>query len=67
MQELIRTNDAVRLSWLQALLAAEGIEAIVLDSHSSMTTIGAIPCRLMVDDIDHRRARALLVAAGESE
>jgi len=29
MQELVRTNDFVRLSWLQALLASAGIEVVV--------------------------------------
>lgn len=69
MKELARTNDSVRLSWLQALLAADGIEAIVLDSYTSIIegSIGAIPRRLMVQDEDLRRAQAVLVAAGESK
>ena len=48
--ELLRTNDAVRLSWLTALLAAEGIEAVVLDTHTSILegSIGAIPRRIAV-------------------
>jgi hypothetical protein len=67
MKELVRTNDAVRLSWLQALLASAGIDAIVLDMHTSIVegSIGAIQRRLMVDDADHARARALLAEAGE--
>ena len=50
MKELFRTNDPVRLSWAQALLAAAGIEAVVLDTHTSIIegSIGAIPRRLMV-------------------
>ena len=62
MRELFRTNDAVRLSWAQALLAAAGIEAIVLDTHTSIIegSIGAIPRRLMVVDEDHARADRLL-------
>jgi hypothetical protein len=65
MKELIRTNDAVRLSWSQAILAEAGIEAIVLDVHTSIVegSIGAIPRRLMVDDRDHFAARTLLAAA----
>lgn len=65
MKELLRTNDAVRLSWAQALLASAGIEAIVLDTHTSIIegSIGAIPRRLMVGEADHARARALLAAA----
>ncbi len=67
MKELLRTNDPVRLSWLQALLAESGIEAIILDTHTSIVegSIGAIPRRLMVHEDDHRRAQAVLVAAGE--
>jgi hypothetical protein len=62
MKELIRTNDAVRLSWLQAVLAEADIEVIVLDLHTSSVegSIGAIPRRLMVADADHFRASAAL-------
>jgi hypothetical protein len=65
MKELFRTNDAVRLSWAEALLAAAGIAAVVLDTHTSIIegSIGAIPRRLMVDEKDHVRARTLLAAA----
>lgn len=68
MKELIRTNDTVRLSWLQALLAGAGIETVVLDTHTSIIegSIGAIPRRLMVAEEDHRRARAVLAEAGET-
>jgi hypothetical protein len=67
MKELIRTNDAVRLSWLQAVLAEAGIEAIVLDNHTSIIegSIGAIQRRLMVADTDHFLARAVLRRAEE--
>ncbi|MBV9522274.1 MAG: DUF2007 domain-containing protein [Alphaproteobacteria bacterium] len=60
MKELLRTNDAVRLSWLQAILAEAGIACLVLDSHTSIIegSIGAIPRRLMVADADHSRATA---------
>ncbi|MDB5411404.1 MAG: hypothetical protein JWL84_6316 [Rhodospirillales bacterium] len=65
MKELARTNDAVRLSWLQALLEEAGIAALVLDGFTSVVegSIGAIPRRLMVADADHFRATALLDAA----
>ncbi len=67
MQELVRTNDFVRLSWLQALLASAGIEVVVLDAYTSVMegSIGAIPRRLMVSDADERRARAVLKEVGE--
>ena len=69
MKELFRTNDFVRLSWAQAMLASAGIDAIVLDTHTSIIegSIGAIPRRLMVEEADHRRAMALLQAAEADE
>lgn len=62
MRELLRTNDSVRLSWLQAMLASAGIEAVILDTHTSNIegSIGAIPRRLMVSIEDEQRARAVL-------
>jgi hypothetical protein len=67
MKELLRTNNPVRLSWLQALLSDSGIDSLVLDHHTSLVegNIGAIPRRLMVADGDLARARALLAQAGE--
>ena len=68
MKELLRTNDAVRLSFLQSLLKDSGIESLVLDHHTSLVegSIGAIPRRLMVAQRDHRRACSVLAAAGEA-
>ena len=68
MVELLRTNDTVRLSWLVALLGSEGIEAFVLDTHTSILegSIGAIPRRLMVGSDDAPRAKRILAAAGEA-
>ena len=68
MKELLRTNDIVKLSWLRALLADDGIEALVLDQHTSVLegSAGAIPRRLMVVDDDFARAKRLLAEAGES-
>lgn len=59
MKELIRSNDPVRLSFLTALLADAGIEALILDTHSSIMqgSIDILEQRLMVadDDLDHAR------------
>jgi Putative prokaryotic signal transducing protein len=68
MKELLRTNDTVRLSFLQALLRDSGIESLVLDHHTSLVegSIGAIPRRLVVAHQDYRRAYSVLVAAGEA-
>lgn len=65
MKELIRTNDAVYLSFAQAVLAAEGIETVIFDAHMASTdgSIGALPRRLMVAEEDFNRAKAILEAA----
>ena len=65
MKELLRTNNSVRLSWAQAVLADAGIDCLVLDHHTSLVegNIGAIPRRLMVAERDYRRARESLAAA----
>ena len=65
MKELLRTNDAVLLSWTEALLRAERIETFVLDGHMSVLegSAGAIPRRLMVADEDHERATTLMEEA----
>ena len=65
MKELLRTNDLVRLSWVEALLADAGIDCLVLDQHTSLVegSIGAIQRRLMVAVRDHERARRLIADA----
>lgn len=71
MKELLRTNDGVLLSFAGALLRDAGIESIVLDAHTSILegSIGAIPRRLMVAEMDHAEAKNLLdmaLQAGEN-
>lgn len=68
MKELLRTNDLVRLSWLQALLADAGIDTVVLDQNTAAIEGGivALQRRLMVRAEDHRRALAALAEAGEN-
>ncbi len=67
MQELLRTNDVVRLEYVRAVLGEEGIETFVFDGHMSITegSIGILPRRLMVTDDDADRARRILREAGE--
>ena len=67
VKELLRTNDHVLLSFAMALLAEQRIQAVILDSHTSILegSIGAIPRRLMVLDEDHFRARRVLAEVGE--
>lgn len=69
MRELLRSNDAVMLSWATAVLAAEGIQAVLLDAHTSAVegSILAIPRRLMVDEGDYARARRILEETGAAE
>jgi hypothetical protein len=66
MIELIRTDDAVLVSWLEVRLSACGIPAVVLDSFTSSAYGGALDgvrCRVMVDDEDLPRAREILAEA----
>ncbi len=65
MRELLRSNDLVHLSWARAMLAAEGIETVVLDDYFSGVegSIGAIPRRLMVAEDQLENARRLLERA----
>ncbi len=67
MRTILLSNDPVRLSFLQALLADAGIQAILLDAHASAVegSIGAIPRRLVVAERDEARARRVLTEAGE--
>jgi hypothetical protein len=65
MKELLRTNNAVYLSYAQAILKEAGIEALIFDGHMSIMegSIGALPRRLMVPDEDEITAREILRAA----
>jgi hypothetical protein len=67
MQAVVTSNNPVRLSFLTALLADAGIEAFLLDSHTSVLegSAGAIPRRLVVSADDYDRACRILREAGE--
>jgi len=67
MKELLRTNDVVKLSWLEALLADAGIDTLVLDGNTSVLQGSTVLIlrRLMVADDDYQKARHILIAAGE--
>lgn len=66
MVELLRSNDPVLLSYVEALLGEAEIGAILFDQHTSVLegSIGAIQRRIMVEDRDHGRARRILAEAG---
>ena len=65
MRNVLKTNDAVLLSFAEAVLRDAGIESVVFDSHMSIMdgSLGILPRRLMVLDEDYARARAALSAA----
>ena len=66
MQELIRTNNAVLITAIEALLKGAEIPYVVLDQNMSVLegSLGILPQRILVDD-DHRQpARQLLADAG---
>lgn len=67
MEELLRTNDVVRLEYVRAVLGEEGIETFVFDGHMSITegSIGILPRRLVVTQEDADRARTILRQIGE--
>ncbi len=66
MRELVRTNDVVLVSAIEALLNGADIHHLVLDENMSVLdgSIGAIPRRILVHDDDNRQARQLLTDAG---
>ena len=66
MQELVRTNDMVLLSAMEALLKAADIGHLVADVHISALEgpIGILPRRLLVVDEDAAQARRIMKDAG---
>lgn len=66
MKELLRSNDAVLISFVSALLEAEGIGFMVADTNMSVLegSIGALPRRVLVENDRAEQARHLLIEAG---
>ena len=66
MREIVRTNDPVLVSAIQALLDAAEIPHIVLDQNMSVLegSIGILPRRVLVADDQALAARKLLEDAG---
>ncbi len=66
VKEILRTNDIVLVSAVEALLAGAGIRHVVLDGNMSVLegSIGVLPRRILVDEDDCRSARRLLEEAG---
>lgn len=66
MVELLRTNDPVLISFVEAILAGENIGFLVADQHMSVLegSLGFIRRRILVADPDAARARIVLDEAG---
>jgi hypothetical protein len=66
MIELIRTNDAVLISFVEALLRDAHIGCLVADQNMSVLdgSIGILPRRILVPGDDADEARRLLIDAG---
>ncbi|MGA2129095.1 MAG: DUF2007 domain-containing protein [Xanthobacteraceae bacterium] len=66
MRELVRTNDMVLVTVIEALLNGARIEHVVLDQNMSVLegSLGILPRRILVSEADARVARRVLVDAG---
>jgi hypothetical protein len=66
MQELLRSNDAVLISFAESILRQAGIASLVADQHMSVLegSIGAFPRRLLVEGQDFSAAHRALTQAG---
>ena len=62
MRAILRTTDAVLLSFAQSLLDDAGIQTVTFDTHASIMdgSMGMLPRRLMVADDDFTKAQRLL-------
>jgi hypothetical protein len=68
MKEILRTNDAVLVSAVGALLDGARIRHLLLDQNMSVLegSLGILPRRFLVAEQDVSRARQLLRDAGLS-
>jgi hypothetical protein len=66
MRELVRTNDAVLITAIEALLKSAQIEHMVVDRNMSVLegSIGIFPRRILVGEDEFDAARRLLEDAG---
>lgn len=66
MEELIRTNDLVLISYVEALFRDADIAHLVLDTHMSVLegSLGIIPRRILVASDEIAQARRVLRDAG---
>ena len=66
MEELLKTNDLVLISYVEALMRDAGIEVLVLDQNMSVVegSLGVIPRRMLVPRDRLDAARAIVRDAG---
>ena len=66
MREIVRTNDAVLITAIEALLKGADIRHLVLDQNMSVLegSLGILPRRILVNDCCVDDARQLLEEAG---
>jgi len=66
LRELVRTNDAVLISAIEALLDGANIAHLVVDQNMSVLegSIGIFPRRILVGEDEVQAARRLLEDAG---
>lgn len=66
MKELLRSNDAVLISYVSALLQEDGIDFMVADANMSVMegSVGVLPRRVLVESDSIRQARRILTEAG---
>jgi hypothetical protein len=66
VEELLRTNDLVLISFADSLLREAGIDLIVVDQNMSVIegSLGILPRRVLVPDERLQEARTLLEKAG---
>jgi hypothetical protein len=66
VREILRTNDAVLVSAIGALLDGAGIRYLVLDQNMSVLegSLGVLPQRMLVEDARAGEVRRLLTEAG---
>jgi hypothetical protein len=66
MQELIRTNDPVTLSFAESLMKDAGIRCMIADEAMSILegSLGMLPRRFMVEEDRGIQARRILIDAG---
>jgi len=66
MRELVRTNDAVLISAIEALLTSARIDHLIADQNISVLegSIGIFPRRILVGEHEWEAARRLLAEAG---